>query len=152
MSKQVSGPRKIGNVFAIPLGDGKYGYGRVLREPLMAFYDLRTSGIADLDEVLKSPIAFSVWVMHRALTGGAWRIIGNAPLEKSLLEEPLIFKEDPISRALSVYRGSTGEEKPATREQCSQLERAAVWSQNHIVDRLFDHFSGRQCKWGGKGR
>jgi hypothetical protein len=152
MSKQKTGLRKLGNVVAIPLGDGTFAYGRVLREPLFAFYDLRTDQLAEACEVVRAPVAFTIWVMRRALTHGDWTVIGNVPIEEKMLKAPLFFKEDPLSGALRIYDGDTGEESAATRENCNQLERAAVWSRNHVVDRLVDHFHGRPCKWGGKGR
>jgi hypothetical protein len=138
--------QKIGNVVAIPLGDGTFSFGRILNSPLVAFYDLRRSEIPELEEILRSPIAFSVWVMKYAVTDGDWPVIGNAPLEEELLEEPLFFKKDIISGVLSIYQDND-DFIPATKEQCKVLERAAVWDRCHIVDRLNDHFAGRPNQW-----
>jgi hypothetical protein len=147
MSKKGKVPRKVGDVVAVPLGDGTYGFGRVLQEPLMAFYDLRKNAIPGLQDVLRAPVAFIVYVMNFAVTDGVWQIIGKAPLNGKLLDEPLFFKKDSVSGALSVYRDSTGEERPASREECETLERAAVWEPSHVVDRLVDYFAGRPNKW-----
>jgi hypothetical protein len=136
-----------GDVVSIPLGDGTFGYGRVLPKGLTAFYDLRSEGILPLERILSASVAFITSVMEYAVTRGIWPVIGNAPLPKDLLEEPLFFKKDPITGALRIYRDSTQEEFPATREQCEKLECAAVWDPEHIVDRLKDHFAGRPNIW-----
>lgn len=147
MSRKRRFRRTLGDVIAIALGDGTYSYGRVLREPLIAFYNLRSETILPMESVLSCPIAFVLFVMNYPITDGTWPVIGNAPLAGNLLDEPLFFKRDSISGALTIYRDSTGKEIPATREQCKNLERAAVWEPNHIVSRLQDHFAGRPNKW-----
>lgn len=148
MNKNRKKIRRIqGNVIAIPLSDGHYGYGRILREPMIAFYDLRSSEILPVDTVLSSSIAFTVFVMNYPISEGHWQVIGSAPLESGLLKEPLFFKKDPINGALTIYRDSSGEEVPATKEQCADLECAAVWNPDHIIDRLQDHFAGLPNKW-----
>ena len=132
-----------GDVIAIPLGDGMFGYGRVLASPLLGFYHLRSPQILDVAAVMAVPILFRVW------GNGAsdWTVIGNSPLEEALRIAPLFFKKDSISKKLSIYPGGHAKERPGTPEECEKLERAAVWSAPHIVDRLNDHFAGRKNKW-----
>lgn len=139
--------RRIGDVVAIALKDGSFAFGRVLMEPLMAFYALRAERIPTLTDIVSSNIAFKVCVMNYAITHGDWPVLGNIPLEKSLTAEPLFFKRDSITGALSIYRDSTGEEVPATAEECAGLECAAVWEPEHVLDRLEDFFAGRPNKW-----
>lgn len=136
-----------GSVIAIPLRDGHFSYGRILQEPLIAFYDLRSHDILPIESVLPLSIIFTLYVMNYPITDGDWKVIGNAPLTSELLEEPFFFKKDPISGALTIYQDSSGKEIPATREQCANLECAAVWEPHHILDRLQDHFAGRPYRW-----
>jgi len=136
-----------GDVLVIDLGDGTFGYGRVLDEPLIAFYNLRTEVPFPVEEVVVASIAFVVYVMNYAVTEGIWPIIGREPIPGELLTEPLFFKKDPISGKLTIYKDSTGESTPATREQCEGLECAVVWESEHIEDRLRDYFSGKPNKW-----
>jgi hypothetical protein len=147
----MSKKRKIrpthGSIVAIPLPDGTYGYGRVLREPLIAFYDLQSSEILPVDAVLPRSVAFTLWVMNHPITDGHWPVIGSAPQTSDLVDEPLFFKRDAITGALTIYRDSSGEEVPATKEQCASLERAAVWEPDHVIERLQDHFAGRPNRW-----
>ena len=91
-------PRE-GHVFSIRLKAGRYAFGRVLKNPLCAFYVRVSDQILDVDEIAKDPIGFKVWVMDSAF-------------EPELQERVWFFKEDPISKALSLY--SQGEERPAS--------------------------------------
>lgn len=139
--------RKVGDVLAISLGDRTFAFGRVLTEPLVAFYDLRKDDSPDLRKIISSNVAFTVCVMNYAITDGDWRVVGNVPLDPALKVEPLFFKKDPITRSLTIYRDSTGEERPATRSECEGIECAAVWEPKQIVDRLSDMFAQRPNKW-----
>lgn len=139
--------RTSGDIVSIPLGDGGIAFARVLKEPLVAFYDLRASAVPPIEDILRSCVAFKVFVVNYAITNGMWPVIGNAPLEDALREEPLFFKRDKLSGKLSIYKDSTAQEWPATRAECEGLECAAVWDPHHIVDRLIDHFAGRPNKW-----
>jgi hypothetical protein len=142
MKKQI---RREGDVVAISLGDGTYAFGIVLAEPQMVFFDLRSSSVPPVEEILDSPEVFRIWVMNSAITGGRWQVIGNIDLGAELRASPVFFREDPITNALYLYQ--SGKAWPAAREDCEGLERAAVWSASHVEDRLRDHFAGRTNKW-----
>ena len=129
----------------ISLGDKKYAYGRILKEPLYAFYDGEAEGDLPLLEIQSKPILFRVWVMNKAVTSGRWEIVGVAPLEEDLKVEPRFFKFDRVGKKLNIYYRQ--QESPATWEECKDLECAAVWSAEHVEDRLRDCFLGRPNKW-----
>ncbi len=135
-----------GDILRIDIGDGAYCFGRVL-ETAVAFYDIKSRTTLKAEEIISRPIIFTIWVMDYAITKGDWPVIGHAPLEESLKVEPLFYKKDSISKRLVIYRDSTGEEIPATPEECEKLECAAAWDPEHVVDRLRDHFAGRPNKW-----
>lgn len=147
MAQRIKVKRRVGDVVMIPLPEEGYAYGRVLEEPLMAFYDLKSSTKLSVEEIIEVPVAFKIDVMNHAITEGTWPIIGKASLTDDLKEEPLFFKKDPITKQLSIYQDSTGIETPATAAQCKGLECAAVWEPEHVVDRLVDHFAGRPNRW-----
>jgi hypothetical protein len=65
--------RREGDIVAIDLGDGTLAFGRVLEEPLLAFYDLRTPtrDTPALQEILARPILWRIWVMNHAVTRGS---------------------------------------------------------------------------------
>ena len=135
-----------GSFVKIDLGDGRLCFGRVLRDPLMAFYDICNAIVPSLQEMTKSPILFRVWVRKGAIANGVWPVIGTLPIEGHLLGPPLFFKQDTISGVLTIYTGD-GREIHASIDDCRHLERAAVWDPAHITDRLRDHFDGRVNKW-----
>ena len=143
-SKRIS--RRPGAVVAIALGDGTYAFGRVLKEPLMAFYDLRADQIPPVNEIMQAKILFRIWVMNSAVTKGNWPIVGHAPLVEADQVLPTFFRRDAISGKFSLYRSGEAE-VPATKEDCRGLERASVWSACHVEDRLRDHFAARPNKW-----
>ncbi len=146
LPNEVSGiSRRVGDIVEICPGDDWRSYARVLREPLLAFYDLKSKKGVAIEEVVEKPILWRLMVMNYAVTSGRWRVIGNRPLEKDFELEPTFFKVDPISKQVSLYRNA--EEWPATREECHGLERAAVWDPEHVEERLLDHFAGRSNRW-----
>jgi len=136
---------EIGSIVEIPLPNGRKGYARVLKNPLMAFYSVESEESLSPTEILRQPVAFKLWVMNSAISSGRWSVIGHAPLEAELETIPWFFKQDAISKAFSLYQ--SGIERPAAKEECEGLERAAVWSAQHIESRLEDHLEGRTNKW-----
>lgn len=140
--------RKEGDIILIKLSDNTFGYGRVLNDPLFAFYDLNTSQPSlDIELIIKKDILFKVWVMKHAITSGRWEVIGNKSLESSLIQSQLFFKQDIFTKEFTIYDSTTGQEMDASYGECSSLERAAVWDTEHIEDRLEDYFNGRENKW-----
>lgn len=135
----------LGDILRIDLGDGFFSFSRVLKEPLMAFYDLRGDLTTTDEEILAAPILFKVWVMNDVVTSGRWKVLGNRAVEGDLLKIPDFFKIDPITKRFSIYRDAL--DIPATAAECEGLERAAVWSGPHIESRLRDHFKGVSNKW-----
>jgi hypothetical protein len=136
---------KLGAFVKIPFGDGIHGYGRILTAPLFAFYDVKTDQDLSIADIESKPVLFKLWVMRRAITSGRWEIIGVAPLEVELRNEPRFYKQDPINGKIGIYH--QGHEIPATREECDGLECAAVWDAEHVEDRLKDHYEGNPNKW-----
>ena len=137
-------PRE-GSYFSIKLQDGQYAFGRVLKHPVCAFYDLSSDRVIEIQDIAKAPILFKIWVMDSAFKKANWRLMDHQPLEAPLKERVWCCKYDSISRAYSIY--SEGEEHVSTRDACRELEPAAVWSADHVEDRLVDHFRGVPNKW-----
>jgi hypothetical protein len=140
--------RVVGDVVAIPLGDGRIGFGLVLECPLMAFFDVsaKVGEEPTVEEIIRYPVAFKIWVMNQPIVDGLWPVFGKVSVPKELAVEPWFFKEDPISGKISITK-SGAEERFAKPGQVDNLERAAVWSAVHVVDRLRDHFKGKPNKW-----
>jgi hypothetical protein len=137
---KIRGRGKVGDVVKIDLANGTFGYGRVLPEPLMAFYDLRSTEPLTEAEIVASPVLFLVSVMYSAIKSARWEVIANLPLEDRLRIKPKFFMQDRFSKKYSIY--FEGKITPASREDCLGLERAAAWDAIHVEDRLRNHFAG----------
>lgn len=141
--------RKVGNVLRIELAQDQHAYAWTLPEPLVAFFDIQELGrntALAIEELVRSPIAFRIFVMNSALTRGPWTVVGFSPPPASVLEPPWFFKQDILTGALT--KTLTGEEEISIElSEAEQLECAAVWEAEHVEDRLRDHFAGRPNKW-----
>ncbi|WP_085739846.1 Imm26 family immunity protein [Rhizobium sp. CIAT894] len=131
-----------GELFEIDLGDGRYTAAMALKHPLVVFFDVISGG--EIAPNTDMPVAFKCWVMDSAFRGTGWRSIGV--FEPNPDWENIAFvKTDVISGAVRAYRD--GVEVPITISDAAQMEPAAVWSGNHVIDRLRDHFDARPNKW-----
>ena len=60
---------------------------------------------------------------------------------------PLRFVYDRISEKFFTYNPETGETAPTTIDVAKKLERAAVWDDKQIEERIKNHYDGVPCKW-----
>ena len=142
MARQKATLLPPGTFVRVPLADGTFGYGRALSDPYMAFYDLRTAEPAsDLDRIERMPVLFKQAV--RLLDPDRWPGLGERPLEGEVAEPVVRFVQDIGDYTMCTIFDSAGMERQATPEECVGLERAAVWDQHHIEQRLLDTFEGR---------
>jgi hypothetical protein len=137
--------RTIGDVVQVPLEDGWHSYAQVLPEASFAFYDARVESDLPVDDIVKRPILFIVPVMEYAVKKGGWPIVGHV-MPGQVVKSPPRFIQDALNKNhFEIYEN--GETRPATREECIGLERAAVWDPTHVQSRLLDHYAGRVNKW-----
>ncbi len=126
----------------ISLGDGSCGYGRLLETPYAAFYNYRTaSPDSDLDRIASKPVLFKTAVRHLALN--AWEVIGWRELEEHLTQPLIRFMQDVGDFRRCTIFDTAGNERAAEPHECVGLERAVVWEQQGIEERLLDAFMGR---------
>lgn len=136
---------KEGDIFSIMLSDNTYCYGRVLKNPYYAFYNLNSKvQIIDLNLIVSSSILFKLAVMNYALKSDNWEIIGNLPLPDSLKEPPIFYNGGGDDFVLAFWDGRT---VPSTYEECKDLEMESVWSPEHVESRLEDYYAGRKNVW-----
>ncbi|MBK8252952.1 MAG: immunity 26/phosphotriesterase HocA family protein [Polyangiaceae bacterium] len=142
---------RVGDVVAIPLGEsGVVGFGLVLKAPLMAFFDasVPTGREPSAEQILRYPVAFKICVMRKPLVSGEWPRLGTVDVPEKLLEEPWFFMQDALNGKITITK-TGAEQLPAEPGQVDNLERAAVWSACHVVNRLQEHFAGRPNRWIG---
>ncbi|WP_192888658.1 hypothetical protein [Vibrio bathopelagicus] len=136
---------ELGKVVQIELINGKYGYGLVLEEPLVAFSEnVFDEPQSDFDVLFYSS-TFSLWVMKSALGKTGWTKVSKIENHPLMGQEHKFYKFDAISKKFSIYSG--GVEIPATKTECLDLECAAVWSREHVEDRLLAINENRECIW-----
>ncbi|PMN64866.1 hypothetical protein BCT27_24830 [Enterovibrio norvegicus] len=134
-----------GKVVQISLSNGKFGYGLVLSDPLVAFSENSYAVPQnDYSKVFDGKL-FRIWVMKSAFGKNGWPKVGTVELNQAELSEPKFYKFDVISKQFSIY--SNGNEIAATKEDCIGLECAAVWSKEHVEERLLAMSEGRDSKW-----
>ena len=137
-----SGYWQVGTYLSIPLSDGSFGYGRVLSDPYLAFYDYRTAAPElDLDVIAARAVLFSLAVRKKGLEH--WLALGVQALTGAVAAPVVQFMQSLADPRDCVIFASAGVERPATPEECIGLERAAVWEAAHIEQRLLDTFLGR---------
>jgi len=124
---------KLGDIYAIPLPNGMYAFGRVMRDAGIAIYKYTGNSVEDIPKA--EEYQFVVGVYKDVLQGGAWTVVGNRPFNNE--EEswpPKQYIIDILNGSYSIYH--KGEIIPSTQEECEGLERAAIWDAHHIIDRI----------------
>ena len=125
---------KVGDVFQIPLPDGRFAYGRVYKDASVGIYSEVTN------EPFHPPIGsrdflFVVGLYKDILERCAWPIIGFDDFKESESDwPPPYYVRDVISGTYQIYHH--GELRDASPSEAAGLEQAAVWDVPHVIDRI----------------
>lgn len=123
----------LGDVYSIPLPDGKFAFGRIFNDASIAIYTHIGKVIDDLPQC--EEYQFVVGIYRNLLDSGAWTVVDHRPFcNQDESWPPPNYCYDIISKKFSIYY--KGEFLPSTEDECKGLEQAAVWDANHIVDRI----------------
>lgn len=111
---------KVGQIVAIPLPDGTFAYGKVFNNLAVGVYDYLSAGIDPVERVVNHKILFFSAVTDRAITYGAFTVIGEQPFpdEDSAWAPAMaagIFPEDHSIGMLHITH--KGHYLPATPDQ-----------------------------------
>ena len=124
---------RLGDIYEIPLPNGKNAYGRLYREYTLGIYKSRCDSVDELPS--KEEYEFFVGVYKDLLQDGKWEIVGNRKFDND--EEswtPPRCVVDAITKKGSLYY--KGEISPCTYDECKNLEVVAAWDRHHVIDRL----------------
>ena len=124
---------ELGDIYSIPLPDGKYAFGRIYRDGCIAIYGQISDSEDDIPP--EENYQFVVGVYEHVLKSGQWKKVASRRFSND--EEawpPPMCIIDSVTGGYSVYH--KGKSRPSTREECSGFEEAAVWDANHIIDRI----------------
>ncbi|QVK19508.1 hypothetical protein KHQ81_00160 [Mycoplasmatota bacterium] len=122
----------LGDIFSIPLPNGKFAFARLFKENVIAVYKKTYTDIIKLP--LSEDYQFIVGVYQDLLQDGIWKVVDNRPFESE--EDAWVrgFIKDPINGKYSMYY--KGKIIPSTEEECKGLEQVAAWDRHHVVDRI----------------
>lgn len=124
---------KLGDIYEIPLPNGKNAYGRLYKETTLGIYINQCNSINELTK--EEDYLFFVAVYKDLLQDGEWKVVGNRKFKND--EDawaPPRCMVDAITKVGSIiYRGIVSE---CTYDECKDLELAAVWDRQHVIDRL----------------
>lgn len=123
---------KLGNIYEIPLPNGKKAYARLFKEYTIAIYN---GFYNDYSEVPFDESYFRfIGVYKDVLTDGKWKIVGSRPFnsEDEAWAPPQVVV-NAAGKERIYYRG---EIKECSFEECKNLEVAAAWDRRHVVDML----------------
>lgn len=134
MARKKSIRFNLGDVFEIPLPNGKFAYGRVYDDAGVGIYKF-ISDSADNPPIGLRDFMFNVGMYEDILKLGEWKIVGNDPFGVSESRfPPPSYIRDSITGDYSIYH--KGEIMPASATEAKGLEETAVWDSHHIIDRI----------------
>lgn len=124
---------KIGDIYAIPLPNGKYAYGRSFKDACIAIYKHIGNTVDDIPKT--ENYQFTVGVYKDILQSEQWPIVENRPFkDDNDAWSPPMCTIDSISGEYFIYH--KGEFRASSKSECEGLEQASVWEAEHIVDRI----------------
>lgn len=127
--------KRPGDIFAIPLPDGRYGFGLCFRASLCGVYQHIGASQDDLPENRR--FLFVTAINNASLNSNDWPVVSQDPVGKNRgTQFPGQFIYDEQTDSYSIYDAATGEDVPASKEQCFGLEEVAAWSATHVIQRL----------------
>jgi len=139
-----------GSIVEISINNEYYVYAQILNKGLgYAFFDFRSKEkLKNLEILTGCSVLFIVSIYAHVITQGEWLKIGKLPIRKDLETLPFKFIQDRHnSKYLRLYNPNTGEISKASKMDCVNLERAAVWDSNHVEDRIRDYYLGVPNVW-----
>jgi hypothetical protein len=129
---------KLGDVVEIPLPNGKYAYGRVYKDASIAIYK-KLSEEPHQPPIGSRDFLFHVGLYDDILTSGDWAVVGHDKFNSTESSwPPPYFIKDIISGGYEIYH--KGDIRKASKDECKNLEEAAVWDKQHIIERIIREF------------
>ncbi len=136
-----------GSIVKIDYDDQQHTYGLIVTEPWVRVFDYATSEeVADIAQILRSSILFTVAVQSFAIEEGRWPIIGETTLGPEDKQPPDEFIQDQFdpSNLHIISTKSDGEwsKRLATIDECEGLEPAGVLDPEHVEERIAHYYAG----------
>lgn len=127
---------KMGDVFEIPLPDGKVAYCRLYKDVCVGVFNLISANSELLATVRGNEIAFFSHVFTHAMKDGSWKKIGNIPFSsEDEAWPPPQYRQDIINKT-SFTICHKGECWPATEKQVQGMERELMRKPGQLIDEI----------------
>lgn len=138
-------PTKPGDIFKFPITSTKHGYCQWLPHGMARFFLVSTTRELGTDEVIELPEAFCVTVHKSAPGQHGWGKVGVGPYPEQYETPPLFAMQNKTSGKISILSGT--KISASTYDAAKRLESAAVWANEHVIERLVATLSGKKSKW-----
>ncbi len=137
--------RTVGSIVTVPI-DNYCIHAQTLPETDMVFFDTKELEDLSAKSIVSSNVIFRVACNNDAILDGRWVKVGKAPLSEEHANPVPKFIQDALNPTkFEIYLG--GQIRPATKDECINLDRCAVWAINHIEDRIRDHYNNVPNVW-----
>lgn len=133
--------RMEGAVVEITLPNGMFAYGQILSDPLVGFWPGCFVERQPATAFSERPFELCLWVHNDAFKSGRWKAVGTISVSSN--GDPWFFKQDAVSKEITLYQHRTGIERALSIEKLSSYEAAAVWDPEHVERRLQDACEGK---------
>ena len=123
----------LGDIYEIPLPNGKNAYGRLYKEYVLGIYNKKCKNYTEISN--DETYMFFVGVYKDLLLDGKWKIVGNRKFnsEDESWAPPQCIVDAITKRGSIYYKGNIIQ---CSYDECKDLEVAAAWDRNHLIDRL----------------
>lgn len=137
--------RTIGSIVKVPVDD-YFIYAQILDNTEMVFFDTKNLENENINQIVEFPVLFRVATNDNYILDGTWEKIGKSEIKKEFLQPVPYFIQDALNPdKFEIYLN--GNIRPATKKECLELDRCAVWAVNHIEDRIRDHYNNKPNAW-----
>jgi len=125
---------QLGDIVAIPLPDGRFGYGRIYRDLNIGIYQIVSESLLDVAQVRASPIARIVFFDPDLGTSPPWPVIGSHPFttEEDAWGPPT--RPDPHSGWV-YHKGAL--RKPIGPDELNSIDVQYIHEPNEVIGLIY---------------
>jgi hypothetical protein len=139
------GALKLGDVTAIPLSDGGFGYGRQFRDTALGVLEITSEQILPLKSVIGQSVAFFVSYCE-PIDHPDWIYVGKWKFndEEEAWGPPQYIRDVVNPEIYRIYY--RGKMRSATKQETEGLEKAVLLFPNHVRERIEAYFRRKSAE------
>jgi hypothetical protein len=134
-----------GDIYSIKLSPSEFGFCRLLDFPIAEFFNIKSDRENIEFKDIITDVLFRVWIERKSINSPLFRKIGHKKYRDSLSLNT--YRYDELLDEYRIYDGETGINHLATKEDAMKFERAAVYGDIHLVERIKANIAGQKSKW-----